>query len=81
MGTVSQQDAPLTTPGTKGYKGLPLEGLLARWYAKTTGRNIDSYHKLAEMVHAQVPAGGSVLEVAQALGISPFVWLSSATAA
>ena len=27
----------------KGYKGLPLTGFLARWYARNTGKHIESY--------------------------------------
>jgi ubiquinone/menaquinone biosynthesis C-methylase UbiE len=64
MSTASQHDAPTMPSGKKGYKGLPLEGILARWYAKTTSRSIDDYRKSAEMISAQVPRGGSVLEVA-----------------
>jgi ubiquinone/menaquinone biosynthesis C-methylase UbiE len=54
--------------GKKGYKGLPLEGMMARWYAKITGRNRDEFRKAAEMVHAQIPRGGNVLEVAPGPG-------------
>ncbi len=43
--------------GKKGYKGLALEGFLARWYAKITGRNLDEFRKSAAMVSAQVPSG------------------------
>src|SRR5262249_41268766 len=52
----------------KPYKGLPLEGFLARWYARNTGRNIADYRKSAEVVAARLPGGGSVLEVAPGPG-------------
>jgi ubiquinone/menaquinone biosynthesis C-methylase UbiE len=68
MSTTDQHDAPTAPTGKKGYKGLPLEGFLARWYAKVTGRNIEDFRKSAEMVTAQVPPGGSVLEVAPGPG-------------
>jgi ubiquinone/menaquinone biosynthesis C-methylase UbiE len=53
---------------TKGYRGLPLEGFLARWYARITGRDMAEYRKLAEVVAGQVADGGSVLEVAPGPG-------------
>jgi ubiquinone/menaquinone biosynthesis C-methylase UbiE len=52
----------------KGYRGLPMEGLVARWYARNTGRNLADYRKSAELVAAQVPAGARVLEVAPGPG-------------
>jgi len=58
----------LPPKGQKGYRGLPMEGFLARWYAKNTGKNLADYRKAAEMVAGQVPTGGSVLEVAPGPG-------------
>jgi ubiquinone/menaquinone biosynthesis C-methylase UbiE len=52
----------------KAYRGLPMEGLLARWYAKVTGRDVTEYRKLAEALARQVVPGGSVLEVAPGPG-------------
>jgi ubiquinone/menaquinone biosynthesis C-methylase UbiE len=54
--------------GRKGYKGLPLEGALARWYAKNTGRQLDSFRESAAMVARQLPGGSRVLEVAPGPG-------------
>jgi ubiquinone/menaquinone biosynthesis C-methylase UbiE len=58
-----------TTPaskGRKGYKGLPMEGLVARWYARNTaGRD---HRKSAALVAGQVAGGGSILEVAPGPG-------------
>jgi ubiquinone/menaquinone biosynthesis C-methylase UbiE len=68
MSTTNQPDAPTRPAGKKAYKGIGMEGFLARWYAKNTGRNIDDYRKAAEMVSAQVQSGGSVLEVAPGPG-------------
>jgi ubiquinone/menaquinone biosynthesis C-methylase UbiE len=68
MSTTNQQNAPPMHRAKKGYRGIAMEGFLARWYAKNTGRNIDDYRKSADMVSTQVPSGGSVLEVAPGPG-------------
>jgi ubiquinone/menaquinone biosynthesis C-methylase UbiE len=52
----------------KPYKGLPLEGFLARWYARTTGKDLGEFRKLAEHLAGQVASGGDVLEVAPGPG-------------
>jgi ubiquinone/menaquinone biosynthesis C-methylase UbiE len=52
----------------KGYKGLAMEGFLARWYARITVKNLGDYRKSAELVAGQVAGGGSVLEVAPGPG-------------
>jgi ubiquinone/menaquinone biosynthesis C-methylase UbiE len=51
----------------KAYKGMAMEGAIARWYTKNTaqGRGFD---ELAERVCSLVPAGGSALEVAPGPG-------------
>jgi ubiquinone/menaquinone biosynthesis C-methylase UbiE len=59
----------ITTPaGKKGYRGLGMEGFIARWYARTTGRNIADYRASARTVASQVADGASVLEVAPGPG-------------
>jgi ubiquinone/menaquinone biosynthesis C-methylase UbiE len=56
----------LTPKSRKGYKGLPMEGIVARWYARNTaGRD---HRKSAELVAGQVAVGGSILEVAPGPG-------------
>jgi ubiquinone/menaquinone biosynthesis C-methylase UbiE len=52
----------------KGYKGLPMTGFLARWYAKNTGKDLEQFRIEAQGVAAQVPNGGDVLEVAPGPG-------------
>jgi ubiquinone/menaquinone biosynthesis C-methylase UbiE len=55
-----------TAKSTKAYKGLAMEGFIARWYARNTaGRD---HRKTAELVAGQVTAGGSILEVAPGPG-------------
>lgn len=55
------------TTNIKPYKGIAMEGMIARWYAKNTrqGREFDV---LAKRVSEIVPAGGRVLEVAPGPG-------------
>ena len=55
------------TTNIKPYKGVAMEGVIARWYAKNTrqGRGFD---ELAQRVSQIVPAGGRVLEVAPGPG-------------
>src|SRR5262249_4156520 len=42
--------------------------LFARWYAKITGKNKESYRKSAEIVAGQVADGSNVLEIAPGPG-------------
>jgi ubiquinone/menaquinone biosynthesis C-methylase UbiE len=56
------------TRSGKGYRGLGMEGFLARWYARNTGKNLTEYRDSAAVVAAQVSEGGSVLEVAPGPG-------------
>jgi ubiquinone/menaquinone biosynthesis C-methylase UbiE len=58
----------LQPAGKKGYRGLAMEGLIARWYARTTASDVDEYREAARLVAAQVPPGGDVLEVAPGPG-------------
>src|SRR4029453_8215082 len=52
----------------KAYKGLPMEGIIATWYAKNTKTDSRGFKPTAKAVVAQVPSGGSILEVAPGLG-------------
>ena len=56
------------TTSKKGYRGLGMEGFIARWYARTTGQHKESYRKSAEVVAGQLADGASVLEVAPGPG-------------
>jgi ubiquinone/menaquinone biosynthesis C-methylase UbiE len=55
-----------TAKGAKGYKGLGMEGALARWYARNTASR--DHRKTAELVAAQSADGATVLEVAPGPG-------------
>ena len=58
----------MPTKCKSGAKGMPMEGILARWYARNTGKVIDQYRKAAEDVAAELPSGSHVLEVAPGPG-------------
>jgi ubiquinone/menaquinone biosynthesis C-methylase UbiE len=53
---------------TKAYKGMGMEGGIARWYAKTTHKSLAEFQALAERLSAELPEGSSVLEVAPGPG-------------
>ena len=57
-----------TAQQTKPYKGLAMEGLIASWYAKNTGRSIEPFRKEAYEIAHDLPSGSSVLEVAPGPG-------------
>ncbi len=57
----------LETKPVKAYKGLPMEGMIARWYAKNTRQGRD-FDVLAKRVSDIVLAGGRLLEVAPGPG-------------
>src|ERR1700761_2684644 len=52
----------------KGYKGMGMEGSIARWYDRTTRKDMPEIQQLAARIAALVPAAGSVLEVAPGPG-------------
>jgi ubiquinone/menaquinone biosynthesis C-methylase UbiE len=54
--------------GQKAYKGLPMEGPVATWYAKNTARDDRRFRATARAVAERVPAGSRILEVAPGPG-------------
>ena len=56
------------TTAVKAYKGLGMKGSIARWYDRTTRKDMPEVRELAARIAAMVPAGGSVLEVAPGPG-------------
>lgn len=52
---------------TKAYKGIAMEGPIARWYAKTARREAE-FKTWVNQVNQALPAGGNVLEVAPGPG-------------
>lgn len=53
---------------TKAYKGMGMEGPVARWYEKTTRKDMPEYVRLARRIDALLPNGADVLEVAPGPG-------------
>ena len=52
----------------KAYKGIGMEGGLARWYDRTTRKAMPEFCMLAERIAPLVPAGGFILEIAPGPG-------------
>jgi ubiquinone/menaquinone biosynthesis C-methylase UbiE len=57
-----------TAQHKKAYKGWAMEGMIARWYARNTGKRIDPFCKAAREIARQLADGSSVLEVAPGPG-------------
>jgi ubiquinone/menaquinone biosynthesis C-methylase UbiE len=53
---------------TKAYKGLPMEGMIASWYAKTTLKDLKRHKLMAKQLVEKIPANGTVLEIAPGPG-------------
>ena len=52
----------------KGYKGIGMEGVTARWYASLTRKAAEDFKVLARRVATETPRGSDVLEVAPGPG-------------
>jgi ubiquinone/menaquinone biosynthesis C-methylase UbiE len=67
---VSAKEAALFahTSAVKPYKGMGMEGAVARWYAALTQKSLDRFRQLAQRTAERVPPGGNVLEVAPGPG-------------
>jgi ubiquinone/menaquinone biosynthesis C-methylase UbiE len=52
----------------KAYKGLPMEGIIASWYAKTTIKDLNRHKLMADQLVSKIPVGGNVLEIAPGPG-------------
>ena len=62
MGMTEQNESNIK----KSYKGMAMEGFIARWYAKNTKGNLDQYKDFAKKVAENVTEGSHILEVAPA---------------
>ena len=58
----------MTATSEKGYKGLGMEGAIARWYDRNTRKNLEEFRTEAERLKAFLPDGGDMLEVAPGPG-------------
>lgn len=52
----------------KPYKGLGMEGAVARWYSALTKKSMEDFKKLARCTAEQIPSQSHVLEVAPGPG-------------
>lgn len=57
-----------TTASAKAYKGMGMEGMLAKWYATNTLKSLDEFKTLAGRVSSGLRPQASVLEVAPGPG-------------
>ena len=55
-------------PRVKPYKGLPMEGILATWYAKLTAKTSNEFRGDASRIATLLQTGGRVLEIAPGPG-------------
>ena len=56
------------TATVKAYKGMGMEGSTARWYDRTTRKDLPEIKSLAVRIAAAIPASAQVLEVAPGPG-------------
>jgi ubiquinone/menaquinone biosynthesis C-methylase UbiE len=60
--------ASATRPRNKPYLGVQMEGPIARWYARNTGRDTRRFIETANQISGLLPEGSAVLEVAPGPG-------------
>jgi ubiquinone/menaquinone biosynthesis C-methylase UbiE len=58
----------MTNSAIKPYKGLPMEGVVARWYARNTASDRSRFESVASAICQRVPPSGQILEVAPGPG-------------
>jgi ubiquinone/menaquinone biosynthesis C-methylase UbiE len=51
----------------KAYKGMAMEGIIARWYARISDKE-ERHKQVAEKLVGKIPPGGQVLEIAPGPG-------------
>jgi ubiquinone/menaquinone biosynthesis C-methylase UbiE len=58
----------MTAATIKGYRGLGMEGAIARWYDTITRKDTERFRALAARLRTVSPQGGDMLEVAPGPG-------------
>ncbi len=66
--TMEQNELRPMSTKTKPYKGLGMEGFVAKWYAKNTANSMHDFRADARRVAALLAPGAKVLEVAPGPG-------------
>ncbi len=62
------RELPMVSTKTKGYRGLGMEGLVAKWYAKSTAKSMNDFRADARRAANGLEPGAKVLEVAPGPG-------------
>jgi ubiquinone/menaquinone biosynthesis C-methylase UbiE len=52
----------------KGYKGIGMEGFIAKWYARQTAKDADEFRNTARHLSSHIEPGSCVLEIAPGPG-------------
>ena len=55
-------------PDVKPYRGMGMEGAVAKWYSGLTKKSMNDFKELARSTAGSLPAGSAVLEVAPGPG-------------
>jgi ubiquinone/menaquinone biosynthesis C-methylase UbiE len=58
----------MTAATIKGYRGIGMEGAVARWYDRSSRKDMERYRALAARLRTALPQGGDMLEVAPGPG-------------
>ncbi len=58
----------ITASVQKPYRGMAMEGMIASWYARNTGKNLAEFRELGKRVAAGLPPDAAVLEIAPGPG-------------
>jgi ubiquinone/menaquinone biosynthesis C-methylase UbiE len=58
----------MTSASAKAYKGMGMEGMIAKWYATNTRKALDEFKALALRISSELPPASCVLEVAPGSG-------------
>ena len=58
----------MTVQVSKPYKGMAMEGLIARWYSGITRNDVEDRRRVVRMIGDNTSKGSSILEVAPGPG-------------